>query len=302
MALEDAKVVVAAQGFVYINNTLGALAPTPAQITAFDPTSFGGQVSNIKITGAPTGGTFTLTVTVGAGSPQTTGTIAYNASPSAVQTAVESLSSVGAGNTSISGVSISDSNGYNLGIAGALLGQTATITAASGALTGGTTPTVVVTTPTVPNGWVNVGHTSRSKMPEFGYDGAKLEMKGSWQKQRLRQVWGAQPIEDKVKVHLEQFNRHTLELYFGADVALTDGVYGVSGNWNPVQKSFLVVLVDPFINLACYASKASIARDAAADIPLDDFASLPIAATFLNLGTRRLYDWIGEETIGPVGS
>jgi hypothetical protein len=296
MALDDSKVVVAAKGYVFINNTLGATAPTPAQITSFNPDTFGVQVSSVKVTGTPSGGTFTLTV-----GAATTSALAYNASNAAIQAAVEALSTVGAGNTSVSGVGISDSAGLLIGFTGPLAGTTLA-TSATSSLSGGTSPAVTFAVTTAATGWFNVGHTSRTKLPEFGYDGGKLEMKGSWQKQRLRQVWGAQPIEDMVKLHLEQWNRHTLELYFGVDTAITDGVYGVSGDWQPVQKSFLVVLVDQFVNLACYASKASIARDAAADIPIDDFSSLPIAATFLNMGTRRLYDWISEELLGPVGS
>jgi hypothetical protein len=289
MALDDSAIVVAAKGYVYVHNTLGFTAPTPSQITNFNPDSFGAQTSLLKITGSPTGGTYTVTV-----ASQTTSALAYNASNSTVQAAIEALSSVGAGNTTVTGVSTSDTGGLTISYVGTLLGGATLTTSATGSFTGGTTP-AVTSVSTAGNGWANVGHTSRTKLPEFGYDGGKLEMKGSWQKQRLRQVWGAQPIEDMVKLNLEQWSRETAELYFGADTANTDGVWGVSGDWEPVEKAFLVVLVDQDVNLACYASKASIARDAAIAIPLDDFSSLPIAATFLNLGARRLYDWISED-------
>jgi hypothetical protein len=297
MSLDDSEVVVAATGYLYINDTLGAVAPTPDEIDEFDAATFGGQVTKVKITGTPTGGTFTLTV-----GGDTTAGIAYNASKAAVQAAVEALASVGAGNTTVTGTSLSDGSGLDIAFAGALLGETVVVTGSAASLTGGTTPAVAITTPTAANGWINLGHSSRTKLPEFGYEGGKLEMKGSWQKQRLRQVWGSQPIEDSVKAQLEQWNRRTLELYFGADVAETDGVFGVSGDWTPVEKSFLTVLVDQEVNLGCYASKASIARDAAVEIPIDDFSSLPIRAAFLNLGTRRLYDWISNDLIGPVPS
>jgi hypothetical protein len=295
MALDDSEVVVAAVGYLYVNDTLGAVAPTPDEIDDFDPNTFGGKVVTLKITGTPTGGTFTVSVD---GTPSSA--IAYNASKIAIQNAIEAIDGVGAGNTSLTGTSISDGTGLDLTISGGLLGEDPTVTASATSLTGGTTPAVTVTVKTASNGWVNLGHSSRTKLPEFGYDGGKLEMKGSWQKQRLRRVWGAQPIEDSVKVQLEQWNRRTLELYFGADVAETDGVYGVSGDWTPVEKAFLVVLVDQEVNLGCYASKASIARDAAVEIPIDDFSTLPIEASFLNMGTRRLYDWISNDLIGPV--
>lgn len=297
MSLDDSEVVVAATGYLYVNDTLGALAPTPDEIDDFDPATFGGQISNVKITGAPTGGTFTLTV-----GGDTTSALPWNVGKAAFQAALEALASVGAGNTSVTGASISDGSGFSIGWAAALLGETVVVTSTAGSLTGGTSPAVPVTTPTAANGWVNLGHSSRTKLPEFGYEGGKLEMKGSWQKQRLRQIQSGAPIEDSVKAQLEQWNRRTMELYFGADVAEEDGIFGVSGDWIPVEKSFLVVLVDQEVNLGCYASKASIARDAAVEIPIDDFSSLPIAATFLNLGTRRLYDWISNDLIGPVPS
>lgn len=293
MALDDNEVVVAATGYLYINDTIGAVAPTPDEIDQFDPATFGGQVNTVKVTGTPTGGTFTVTV-----NGDTTAGIAYNATKGAVQAAIEALASVGPGNTSISGTNLT--TGFDVTFAGGLLGEGATVTASGTGLTGGTTPSATAALKTAANGWINLGHSSRTKLPEFGYEGAKLEMKGSWQKQRLRQVWGAQPIEDSVKAQLEQWNRRTLELYFGAEVAETDGVYGVSGDWFPVEKAFLVVLVDQEVNLGCYASKASIARDAAVEIPIDDFSALPIKAAFLNLGTRRLYDWISNDLFGPV--
>jgi hypothetical protein len=293
MSLDDNEVVVAATGYLYVNNTLGATPPTPDEIDSFVPDAFGGQTNTIRLTGAPTGGTFTVTV----GSATTSG-IPWNASPNTVQLAIEALSSVGAGNTTISGASLTA--GLDVTFAGALLGEAQTVTGSATSLTGGTTPGVTTAIKTAANGWINLGHSSRTKLPEFGYDGGKLEMKGSWQKQRLRQVRGAAPVEDSVKVQLEQWNRRTMELYFGAEVALTDGVFGVSGDWIPVKKSFLTVLVDQDVNLGCYASKASIARDAAVGIPIDDFSTLPIAATFLNMGTRRLYDWISNDLIGPV--
>jgi hypothetical protein len=296
MALDDNEVVVAATGYLYVNDTIGAVPPTPDEIDDFDPATFGGQLITLKVTGSPTGGTFTLTI-----GGDTTSAIPYNASKTAVQNAIEALDSVGAGNTTISGASLSDGSGYVIGFAGALLGETVVVTNTP-SLTGGTSPAVTNATTKAASGWINLGHSSRTKLPEFGYEGGKLEMKGSWQKQRLRQIQSGAPIEDSVKAQLEQWNRRTLELYFGADAANEDGIFGVSGDFKPVEKAFLVVLVDEEVNLGCYASKASIARDAAVDIPLDDFSSLPVAATFLNLGTRRLYDWISNDLIGPVPS
>lgn len=64
-------------------------------------TSFGYQadaVQQVQLTGGPTGGTFTLTF-----DGQTTSAIAYNASASTVQTALQALSSIGTGKALVAG-------------------------------------------------------------------------------------------------------------------------------------------------------------------------------------------------------
>lgn len=146
MALDDDAVITAAVGYVY-TNTIGAAAPSPAEIDNFDPDTFGAQVHTLKVTGSPTGGT--LTVTAGG---DTTSALPYNASAAAVQAALEALAAVGTGNVLVSGTSISDTNGFTIAYVGEKLGS-AIATSATGSLTGGTTPAANVTVTTAPNGW-----------------------------------------------------------------------------------------------------------------------------------------------------
>lgn len=96
------------------------------------------EVQTVTITGAPTGGTFTLTY-----SGQTTANISYSASSGQVQAALASLSTIGRGNVSVSG------NGpYRVTFQGTLAAtDVAAMTASGTGLTGGTTPGVTVTTP-----------------------------------------------------------------------------------------------------------------------------------------------------------
>lgn len=86
----------------------------------------------VTISGTPTGGTFTLTV-----GGQTTTALAYNAATSAVQSALVALSSVGAGNATVTG-----SAGGPYAVA---LANGGTLTGDGSSLTGGTTPAVTVT-------------------------------------------------------------------------------------------------------------------------------------------------------------
>ncbi len=95
----------------------------------------GASTWDVAVTGAPTAGTYQLTVTRD-GSTQTTSALAYNATTAAVQTALVALSNVGAGGAVVTGTATA----YEVALTnGGVLG-TGTI-----ALTGGTTPTVTVT-------------------------------------------------------------------------------------------------------------------------------------------------------------
>lgn len=102
----------------------------PSQLT---PTvaGNGNNMQTITITGAPTGGSFTLTA-----NGVTSGPIVYNATPAQVVSAL-AQTGVGAGNSYVSGTAGSV---YNV----ALLGNVYPITATA-SFTGGTTPTIAVT-------------------------------------------------------------------------------------------------------------------------------------------------------------
>ncbi|MEL3944877.1 hypothetical protein [Streptomyces sp. LNU-CPARS28] len=104
------------------------------------------EVQSVAITGSPTGGTYTLTF-----AGQTTAGIAYDATASAVQSALEALSNVEVGDVVCAG-------GPHPGtpVTVTFLGQyagtdVAQMTASAAGLTGGTSPAVNVTT-TTPGG------------------------------------------------------------------------------------------------------------------------------------------------------
>jgi len=99
------------------------------------------EVQSVTVTGGPTGGTFTLTF-VG----QTTAAIAYNATAAAVQTALQALSSIGAGNVAVTG---NAGGPYSVTFIGTLANtDVAQMTASGAGLTGGTSPGVTVATTT----------------------------------------------------------------------------------------------------------------------------------------------------------
>jgi hypothetical protein len=111
-----------------------------------DPTGVGGsdgtsEVQSVTITGTPTGGTFTLSF-----DGTTTAPIAYNAPAATVQAALLALPSLRAGDVVVTG---SAGGPYTLTFGGDFSAEDVTaLTASAGGLTGGTTPAIVIATPT----------------------------------------------------------------------------------------------------------------------------------------------------------
>ncbi|QGH78720.1 major tail protein [Mycobacterium phage Miko] len=142
-------------------------------------------------------------------------------------------------------------------------------------------------------GWESVGHTSRGTLPEFGFDGGDSEVKGSWQKKKLREIQKDDPI-DFVTVLLHQFDEQSLGLYYGPNASSTPGVFGVkTGQTN--EKALLVVIEDGELRLGHHAHKTSVKRDDSIDLPIDDLASLPVRFTYLDYQTELPFSWINED-------
>jgi hypothetical protein len=117
----------------------GTTGPTDAVASLTAGTS---EQQTVTITGAPTGGTFTLTF-----SGQTTAAIAYNAVASAVQSALVLLTSIGAGNVTVTG-GPGPGTAYVVTFANQLANSDQPQMTATGSFTGGTTPAIAVTTTT----------------------------------------------------------------------------------------------------------------------------------------------------------
>ncbi|AIW02919.1 major tail protein [Mycobacterium phage Malec] len=148
-------------------------------------------------------------------------------------------------------------------------------------------------------GWKSVGHTSRGTLPEFGFDGGDSEVKGSWQKKKLREISTEDPI-DFVTVLLHQFDEDSLGLYYGPNAVSTPGVFGVkTGQTN--EKALLVVIEDGDLRLGHHAHKTSVKRDDSIDLPIDDLASLPVRFTYLDYQTEVPFSWINEDLFNPAG-
>ncbi|AMO43992.1 tail protein [Mycobacterium phage Bactobuster] len=142
-------------------------------------------------------------------------------------------------------------------------------------------------------GWRSVGHTSRGTLPEFGFEGGESEVKGSWQKKKLREITPEDPI-DYLTVVLHQFDEDSLGLYYGPNASTTPGIFGVkTGQVN--EKAVLVVIEDGDLRLGHRAAKSSVKRDDAIELPIDDLAALPVRFTYLDHEDELPFEWINED-------
>lgn len=130
----------AVTGPIAYNATASAVGTALASLASIGVGVGGTNEQQLVTISNATSGTFTLTY-----SGQTTGAIAWNAAASAVQTAIQALSNVGAGNATVTG---SAGGPYTVTFAGTLADtNVAQMTASAGSLVG-SSPTAVVTTAT----------------------------------------------------------------------------------------------------------------------------------------------------------
>lgn len=131
---------------------------TPPDVTITRLPSGTNEKQTIAISGSPTSGTFTLTY-----SGQTTAPIAYNASAATVQAALNALSNIGSGGTSVTGGALP---GASVVVEFVANGLQATDVSALTANLSGLNPVIVETTPGV-NGLTEVQRYTLTEDP-FG--------------------------------------------------------------------------------------------------------------------------------------
>jgi len=271
MAFNDKAVFTASTGFIY-TAPVGTAAPTPEQLKNFNPETYGAHEYTLKVTGESP---YTLTV-----GDQTTAELKADASVAEVQAALEKLSTVGTGGAVVSGADTK--SGATVAFVGDNFGEKVVLTGTEGA---------TVTELNAPIGWEPIGHTNNDELPEFGYDGGDSETKGSWQKKVLKTITTETPV-DYVTVRALQFDMDTLEFYYGKNASKVKNVFGVDApNSADVERAILIVLQDGTFKIGFSAAKASVRRDESISLETDDFASLPLRATFVKHPGRHLFEW-----------
>jgi RHS repeat-associated protein len=121
--------------------TMPTSVPSSSNTVLVTSTSYSTDaVQDVTLMGGPTGGTFTLSF-----GGQTTSAIAYNASAATVQSALAALSSIGSGNVAV--ITPPGGSGWEVRFTGTLANSyQVALTGNGGGLTGGTAPSVSVST------------------------------------------------------------------------------------------------------------------------------------------------------------
>lgn len=287
MALNKDAVYTAAKGYIY-TAPVDTAAPTVAQISGFDPDVTGNEVQTVTVTGSPTGGTFTLTYDT-----QTTSALPYNATPAAVQTALEALTNIGAGNVTVSGGPL-PGTAITVTFKGELANTDVAQMTATSSLTGGSTPAVSVSTTGLAWAWKNIGHTARDELPVFGYEGGDVETRGTWQAEVIKTVV-TEPASDYVTFNVHQFDKTNMEFYYGqASTSADPNVYSVaSSGVAAVKRALLIVIVDGDYKLGFYAPSTEIRREDSIELAVDEFAFMPLRATLTKSDASSvLFSWL----------
>lgn len=145
--------------------------------------------------------------------------------------------------------------------------------------------------------WISLGHTARDELPVFGFDGGDTEVKGTWQNAALREVV-TEVSSDYVTFNAHQFDETVLGLYYStATGGTTEGVFEVqSAPITPTESAILIVIIDGTTNIAMWAPKVAIRREDAMELSIDEFAYMPLRATFLKNSTDPLLAWVSTDT------
>ena len=145
--------------------------------------------------------------------------------------------------------------------------------------------------------WVSIGHTARDELPTFGFDGGDTEVKGTWQNASLREVV-TEVASDFVTFNAHQFDETVLGLYYSvANGGSTEGVFEIaSAPTTPIESALLIVIIDGTTHVALWASKVSVRREDAMELAIDEFAFMPLRATFLKNSTDPLMAWVSTDT------
>lgn len=135
--------------------------------------------------------------------------------------------------------------------------------------TGTAKPSSITTVPADP--WESVGHTSLSDIFSVSSDGGDATTLGTLQAKALRTTYA--PRTESFAVTVQQFDRKSLRLYYGANAPLlADGTLGVPQSPEPTECAFLAIFVDGDNHFGIYVPRCEIFR--ADDLSISDAESL----------------------------
>jgi hypothetical protein len=131
-----------------------------------------------------------------------------------------------------------------------------------------------------PDGWINLGHTSKDNLPAFTKDGGDKSVLDSWLADSVDVIYAS--TQWGLNFNSLQVDEDNLNLAFGGNFD-TDGGYIIPGSNAGVEKAVVLFSTDGTGSIAFYAPNTSVALGDAPSIDAAKFLEMPISVSILSV-------------------
>lgn len=146
----------------------------------------------------------------------------------------------------------------------------------------------------LPTGFRSLGHTSTDDLPKWDGDGGDTEVKGSWEKAKLREV--AKDVEVSwMDVIALQFDNEIMSLQSGGGDASKPGQFRAPKNKTFPELGVLVVYMDNAGQVVGeLVPRTSVRKGDNIEHKTDEFSGVPLRFTQLTPKSLPEHIWIGH--------
>lgn len=129
-----------------------------------------------------------------------------------------------------------------------------------------------------PDGWTNIGHTSKDNLPAFTKDGGDKTVLDTWLADSVDVIYAS--TQWGLTFNSLQVDQDNLDLAFGGSFD-TDGGYIIPGSNTGTEKAIVLFSTDGTGAIAFYAPNTSVAIGDAPSIDAAKFLEMPISVSIL---------------------
>lgn len=154
-----------------------------------------------------------------------------------------------------------------------------------------------------PEGWVDLGHTSRENTIAFSKDGGDKEQLDTWYADAVRVVYASSRWS--LTVGALQMEKQTLDMAFGGSIDPSSGAYVVPATAAPMSGQIAVLFQDNTANMLFYMPNTQTTLEEAPSVNVEGFFEIQLGISLLssdklNTGGKQGIMAIYKDTIKPV--